>query len=286
MFYITHIYAATKIMEITYKDRFLVTGLSIADLPFFGGTLDDKELHSRGLEFKEYLEKRNKLYAPMATGMMLHGSTPTGLDYYTHYMFNNEKPGYAFKHGRHLVKEIKKLRERLTPPGIRLPLINEDIAHNFIEMGVEILVAKDHPKTIELFENTTSKLTNIQLKTIAEYLSDFFKGSTDEQDIKDFYKLFRPKKFTTLEGIVETYPKILARMLSNIPDKTVQGIIPDQVVATVSNRMGDIIEKMTSKGTLRGLIGQAVEIVEPTYKQFLTKSIESMRAEMEKLGFA
>ncbi len=286
MFYITHTYAATKIMKITYKDHFLVTGLSIPDLPLFGSTLDEKELHSRGLEFKEYLEKRDKLYVPLATGMMLHGSTPTGLDFYTHSRFDNEKLGYAYKHGQPLLEKVKKLRERLTPPGIRSPLTDEEIAHNFIEMGVEILVAKDHPETIELFENTIYKLTNIQLKTIAEYLSGFFKGSTDEQDIRDFYKLFRPKKFTTLEGIVETYPKILARMLSNIPDKSIQGIIPDQVVVTVSNRMGDMIEKMVSKDALKGLIKQAVEIVEPTYEQFLTKSIESMRAEMEKLDFA
>jgi len=283
MFYITHTYAAT---EIAGEEPLVVIGSTIPDLPLFCSTLNSDEMHTKGLEFRKYLEKKDRSYVPLAIGMMLHGNTLTGLDFYTHSRSDNEKLGYAFKHGRHLVKEIKKLRERLIPPGIKSLLTDEEIAHNFIEMGVEILVAKDHPETIELFENTTYKLTNIQLKTIAEYLSGFFRGSTDEQDIRDFYKLFRPEKFTTLEGIIKTYPTIFARMLSNMPDKAMHGTIPDQAVIGVSSHLEGIIKKMMPEYRLRAITEQAVEIVEPTYEQFLVKSIKSMRAEMEKLGFA
>lgn len=273
MLYTTHTYVATKVAG---EDPLIVIGSTIPDLSYFFGTINSKKMHLKGREFKEYIQSEDHLYLPLAIGIMLHGETPEGLDFYTHLIYENERPGYAFRYGRHLIDKIKKLHK------VELPLIDKYIAHNLIEEAVEFLMIKEHPETVKLLHDASNEVDKIK---IVNYLSNFkpFRGITNEWDIINFYKNFDPNKFTTPECVAELHMYSSKRRLVNFMNKIIGRLMPESLKDTASDCIDNLIERITNREYLKELIEEAIKLSESSYNQFLDSSIRNMMNEIDRL---
>ncbi len=270
MFFLAHTYAATKVAG---KNPLIVVGSTIPDIHMFGTTLDSIELHKKGQEFKNYLEQVDPSMVKLGIGMMLHDEIPTGLDFYAHKRFGKFKKGYVIKNCQLLIKKIKDVEK------FGIPAYYEQFAHPFIEAAVDIIIAKKHPDIVKAFNDSIRKVNTTK---IANYLSDFFEGSADSQDILEYYKLLRQTKYQSFDNFGSIY-YMMSRRILNFIDSSVGGLVPDGLTISVSDGMEGAMNVVINHDDLGEIIMYAIHIVEPTYEHFLESSIKSMSNEMKKL---
>lgn len=98
--------------------------------------------HSTGGAFHAWCRKFMPEALPLAEGIAAHGIEPRGVDYYADEHWPGYKKGWCFREGEKYLDEVAA--------ATRLP---ENLvwwkSHNFIEMGCELIVDRDHPKIKE-----------------------------------------------------------------------------------------------------------------------------------------
>ncbi len=265
MLYGTHALVAEGIAG---EDPLIIAGSAISDISLLYGEVEIKELHSKGLEFYNWIKARDARFLPFAKGLMLHGNTRTGLDFYSHLRYDGKELGYAFIIGEGLVEQLNSLKI----PFVGMKMV--EVAHTVVEAAVEWWVVKDNPEIVDTFEDAVKE---IDAGVVSNHLSAFFGGRISKEDIKDYYKRFSPNRFQTLKGATECYLDTIKRFLSKKIERQSHGIVND--VATK-----ELFEKVLDTNFFGELISQAVRIVEPSYENFLTESTKSMAAEMRKLN--
>lgn len=99
------------------------------------GFIDHRESHHQGLELHNYLTRTGVL-EDFAKGLLTHGTTPKGLDFYCDVQYGAQEQGYAFQAAVPLVSKVIKTG---FPEEMGLWK-----AHNFIEMAAELWLCRQN----------------------------------------------------------------------------------------------------------------------------------------------
>lgn len=224
-------------------DSLLVYGSVLPDIAITR-ILDWDTVSKKAEGFRTWLNEKDKKCADLGLGMMLH-EFPCGIDRFTHTSFDGG-PGYAFKNSKEIIEDVSICCG-----------INSDkarvIAHNFIETGVELLVIKENPNIPELLKNM---IDDIDMARVAKYFAGFY-GLSDKE----------------VSGAIESYNKFLTREDYG----SVEGS-----VKIWENMIGRLFGTKIDADKTKKVIERSVEIIKPTYEDFLFRAVESCKRDVEK----
>lgn len=132
---LAHCFIAKKVLK--GDNPLVLLGAVLPDLGWMDKNLPYSELHEGGLELKAYLKKKEPEFLPLALGMLVHG-VKHGLDKYSDVDWQGKGKGWA-----HL------LAPPLYQEAAQACLVDEktgkQLAHNFIELGVEYWLDRKYP---------------------------------------------------------------------------------------------------------------------------------------------
>lgn len=191
MFPLTHLHVLSRIHPLDHQ---AVLGSVFPDT-CIASSLTWRETHRCGLDFFRFLAPSQRSeFSPFVVGLLSHGIEPHGLDFYADECYKDFGCGYSFHKAPPLVREA-----------IEVCLIEEKMgpwkAHNFIEMGVEILVAESRG---DLFEHLLSALEDNELVVrLSAPLGSFF--GRPKREMEDSFNLFRPLLSSNIETLAEKY---------------------------------------------------------------------------------
>ncbi|MCL5772767.1 MAG: hypothetical protein M1536_00095, partial [Firmicutes bacterium] len=176
MFPATHLY----LLEHLYNLSDELTLGSVFPDTVISNSLTWNDTHRRGREFIKFLSPRQRReLKSFLQGYLSHGVDPKGLDYYGDENYENSGKGYSFIKSAPLVERVMACCKIDRSMGLWK-------AHNFIEMGIEVLVSKDTPR---LGDCIKSALVNDELiNKISKILEAFFK--VDSEEIGRSFKRF------------------------------------------------------------------------------------------------
>ncbi len=135
MFPLTHAYAIGRlvgspgplhILGAIFPDAVLTNGLSW------------EQTHRAGAALYSFLAGRAPAGLPFAVGVISHGVTPPGLDYYGDQQYGDSQRGYAFAEAGPYSERVATICRLPASMGLWK-------AHNFVEMAIEWLLAEQHP---------------------------------------------------------------------------------------------------------------------------------------------
>lgn len=247
MFTLPHIYVATKVAKSHHP--LLVLGSFLPDIGLLSKTEAEKDfswnqLHEGGDQIINYAKKFNPKFIPLGLGVVSHGVT-YGLDKYSDRVYKGKPPGYAKEKANPLyesVIECCKVSQE----------IGEVFAHNFIEMAVNLLVAKKYPRTIKDLKIAGRE---IDQNEVTSFLSGCFRVNKKMilNLTENLFKVFNPNDLISANGLAKIWAKVALRL---------EGV--------------NIDKEKTSKVIQRG-----VKLVKPDYEIFLQDSIQEMQRVMK-----
>ena len=95
--------------------------------------------HNMGRDFLYFCRKNQPHALDLAWGILYHGATPEGADYYADEFWPGGEKGWCFQKGRKYIPDIAK--------ATKLP---DDFlwwkSHNFVEMALELITFERNPK--------------------------------------------------------------------------------------------------------------------------------------------
>lgn len=188
MFFHTHVYYSKKVDK--NLDPLKVVGSFLPDLALTGViTWDDLHKKKNILEFFDYVKENKPEFTSLLKGINYHNT----LDYYTHVVYKNKTPGYAYAN---IPNEIPPLLEKALGVTPQRAIAS---SHNYIEGGVEYYLLRDDPDLRELVKKS---IAQIDTENLAKLFGDFFKKDQTVM-LKAMNKLFSfatDYDFETVEG--------------------------------------------------------------------------------------
>ena len=246
MFPIAHLYLLSRI---TNLDRLGALGAMFPDT-CIGGELKWEATHRPGFQIAPaFSANPDRRCDAFLRGLFTHTVDPQGLDYYNDHKLEPHPRGYSFVKAALLVEGVK------TACGV-----DESIAlwkaHNFIEMGIENLLARENPYlTQALFDAFADRET---IEALSLRLAPFFQ--------------------TSPEVVVRGY-QILERYSCRAPQ------VPLQLAETYRRQL-ELKHQLDGIDVeaVRDLILQSRELVRDDYRQFLEFCREKIEAELEEMA--
>ena len=135
MFPLAHVYAIGRLVP--GPGPLHVLGAIFPDA-VLTNSLAWEQTHRSGAALYAFLRGREPAGLPFAVGMISHGCTPPGLDYYGDEQYGSFERGYSFEEARPYADRVAEV--------CRLPAeMGWWKAHNFVEMALEWLLARRDP---------------------------------------------------------------------------------------------------------------------------------------------
>lgn len=166
----------------------LTLGSVAPDLSILG-VISEKEAHTRGLEFLDYLHHNEPSLVPFGIGFVLHGEQPECLDYHTH-----SPSGYIDTKKEHVLALAQQ--HKINFEGLDQNML----AHTLTEFACDSLAEKPLARELHF------AFKQAPLPKIAFHMAQFFKG--DEQrllKLLHFFKHYNFNKLRTMHGIAHTF---------------------------------------------------------------------------------
>ena len=192
MFPIVHYHINKRLLP--YMSHLSILGGLWPDLAV-GVGMDRNQAHEMGDDFFKWCMDNNPEGKELAWGILLHGSTPKGVDYYADEFWPGYHKGWCFKIGKHYepqVAQVTKLPENYTWWK----------SHNFVEMSYELITDKTYPHLKE--ELLEAVRTPSSIEAAAQILSQY-----TGVDPKDIYRVF--SRVPTTFAIEDVSPQLLSQ---------------------------------------------------------------------------
>jgi hypothetical protein len=182
MFPITHLYFYSLIFPVNIQGS---TGSVFPDTSVNSG-LNWSQAHYT-LDFINRVSNEEKEeFCDFIQGLLTHSVDSQGLDYYGDEKYGTSEKGYSYLRSESLIPDVVKT--------CRIPeSMGEWKAHNFIEMGIESLVAENHPEIKNWIEDV--KNDKVEIKHLAWFLAKYF--PIDHVIIEKSVKVFFEKIVTS-----------------------------------------------------------------------------------------
>ncbi|MFH1452728.1 MAG: hypothetical protein ABIH00_01955 [Armatimonadota bacterium] len=237
MFPATHLYILKKILK--YPDDLNCLGSVFPDV-MTSKRIKWHESHTGALSFYKSLpEHLKKKYIGFFKGYFSHAVDTKGVDYYGDKKYKNFDTGYSFELGKKIEEDA------LNVCGVRKEA-SLWAAHNFIEMGVEIILTSEDKTLSPLIYNAVENAPREIIKFTAQY-------------------------FKTEENIVK---ESLDRFLSVIPREAPdEAVLASKYAKVLKARHG--VEKV-DLNEVKSLIVEAKNIVKGSYKEFISFCVDNI----------
>ncbi len=147
MYPLAHLYFAEKALQELSEEAIL--GSIFPDIAFFSG-FDWHNSHSLGEELRHDFHRDSVGMVNFCRGVISHGITPQGLDYYSDEQYLDYEKGYCYEKARPLVSGVVEACNISPGDGWWK-------AHNFIEMGVELFVFEKRPELLLHLQDALSR---------------------------------------------------------------------------------------------------------------------------------
>ncbi len=215
MFPLTHVYFYSTIFPVSnggvlgsvFPDTTLLTGMKWAST------------HKMTLDlFNRAKNQKDPAVRSFILGLMTHGVDSLGLDYYGDEEYKPGSPGYAYIKSRPLIEDV-----------IRVCGIPAHMgpwkAHNFIEMGIESLVARKEPRLEEWVSNARHDVRGID--SISGMLGEYYslEPSVFKKGMIRFIDFLQPSG--SPEDLASSYCRVLRvrHQIQNLPVEDVSRLI-------------------------------------------------------------
>jgi hypothetical protein len=232
LFPITHLYFYTLMFKPSslgaigamFPDTTLLTGLRWADTHLRAVEFYDSLFGKRS--FADAQDDKLGEFTDLALGFLTHGVDSGGLDFYGDEKYLDFEKGYSYSRAVPLVDEV-----------IRVCRIPREMglwkAHNFIEMGIESLVASSNPQIGQWVGEFGKDLGAV--KRAAGILSRFYQMESQvfERAISGFVRFLKPSG--SPEELGESYADVL-RIRHGILDAD------PREISIVINKAAELIE--------------------------------------------
>ena len=232
MFFHAHLYFSEKIFNLK-QDDLLVIGSILPDIAVTK-IVGWEELHkNKSVEhFEKFIKENNQNYISLIKGIKSH----IALDNFTHKSYKNGT-GYAFQKSPPLVNLVSKCCDIDKKS-------SKTVAHNFIEMAVDILLLKDNPILIETLRKSIKSSDKGKL---SQLLSSFFKKDNKKMlsSLSYYFETILKYNLNSLDGWV-----FLWRDINNL-----------------------LFSKEIDKDLTKKTIIKATHLVKNSYREFLKNSI-------------
>lgn len=234
MFHHAHSYVASKLYK--SEDPLILVGSIIPDLAI---TRIFSWQHG-GLHGLQEREKFKEFVGKNYPNFISFSNGVIGhniVDDFTHLEYHT-KPGYAFQNNTELVGLVGNLYQLKGQQAASK-------AHNFIESAVDILLLKDN---LSVQENLKNAISSVDREVISDILSNHFAISKKQMlgALDTFFALFTKYDFSVINNWISFWRELEEFMkLKDIGDD--------------SRRL---------------LLDKSIEVVNPTYQDFLSYSIE------------
>ena len=293
MFLLTHAAAAEAVLSTklspTQKDQLLLGSIlpDVAELKW----ADEKRTHTEGLQF---LRSIGKDHHYLSVGVILHGSSPKGLDYYTHNGFYNIGNRYASlppqlhadsgiiaKKYAEIAPLLRQYRKSLGN------LHHHDAAHFIVEFCFDHLTAqKDAGLSERLRKAMSNSVSNHSLPLFAQYFKVNEKHYKRLKKIllsNQWNKIFN--RFQTSEGTAHNLQHFLfVKSLREQQHKEHKLHFLHVLRQFGRSSLGLLQTKLRDKSLIR-LIEQCTVIIQKDYASFMDHAVKNIKvvARKEKL---
>lgn len=186
---LSHTYITMKVTG--RENNLLLFGSVLPDIRTTYSRKIGDRIHNSPQTFYDFINRNHPELLDIALGVKLHSAESRGADYYS----DNLETGYAYIEGKTLREDVAALVKSKDP-------MYHVLAHNFIEIALDMHIRGDHHQILDTFEEA---LNSVDEKKIAEAVSLFLDHDKKEcQDaIEDLKVSFAAKHFRSIENIAE-----------------------------------------------------------------------------------
>ena len=227
MFPLTHLYFYSTIFPVdtggalgsVFPDTTLLTGLKWS------------QTHKSSIDLLQQISPEDRVRnAGFLRGVLTHGVDSGGLDFFGDEEYQPGKPGFAYIKSKPLIDDVVaacKVPEKMGPWK----------AHNFIEMGIESLVAAREPRLSQWI--LSAKRDRQEIKSIAAMLGPYYnlKPEVFEKAIVRFIQFMRPSG--SPDELAASYGRVL-RIRHQVENPDVKAMA--RVIKRARNMMQDEYE--------------------------------------------
>ena len=287
MFMLTHAHSALSVLagkRMTSLQRdLLIVGSMLPDVAELH-IVPEEKTHTQGIQFMKHLGKE---YHYLGLGVVLHGSEPHGLDYYTHDGFysvdgsytapRRKSDGYIARCYRDilpLVVEYKKSLGRLS--------IDEAV-HFVVEFCFDHLTAQRN-KTLALVVYKALR-KSLDTHAVANFAHFFDVNRKQMKRLKHIVRSRQNKKilanFSTIHGTAHNLQYFIFLKSLREEQKHVRYRFLGKLATVTRSSLVFLQVKVHDKALVQ-MFERAVEIVRRDYDAFMADTIEKMKAMVKK----
>ena len=284
MFLLTHAYAALAVVgkKLSSRDReHLIVGSVLPDAAELH-IAPEVKTHTQGIQFMRYLGKE---YRYLGLGVVLHGDSPRGLDYYTHHGFYSADGKYRSprKNGGYIARcyhEIAPLVMKYKKSIGKMPV--PEAVHFVVEFCFDHLTAQRDKK----LASAVYKALRQSLDTHAvTHFANFF--DVDRKQMRRLRHVVRSRQnrkiltnFATVHGTAHNLQHFIF-LTSLREERYVRYRFLGKMATIARSSLGFLQAKVHDKALVQ-MFERAVEIVRRDYDEFMDDTIEKMKVMVKK----
>jgi len=233
---LAHTYISTRATEM--ETPLLILGSILPDIATTSRQQIDRErIHNNPNEFEAFVKEKYPQFSDLSLGVRLHSQANGGVDFYS----DDLTVGYAKLEGAKISKDVADLL------GIEKGDISLLIAHNFIEMAVDLHICQNQRDIWELYSKTLD-LVKVDFNQIANCLADYLKADPTEmlKELGVLVNVLGPDKMVSIAAAVD------------------KGAVP---------MLESRFNKKLDRTKIVEITTKALDITAPTYKDFLDNTV-------------
>jgi len=236
---LAHTYISTKVTG--WESPLLILGSILPDISTTSsGLIKRSMIHDAPKEFDGFIDKYYPQLKDLGLGVRLHSQVDRGADFFS----DDLKVGYAKIEGEKISADTASL--------LQIPenATSLTLAHNFIEMAIDLHIYKDNPEIWFSYKNALEDI-EVDLPVVAECMGAYLKLEQKllQKELDKLFDFLGPDTFVSEEAITKI------------------------AILLIKLRFG---QKVSFGKTLK-IVGKAMAITQTTYKQFLDKAVAGVR---------
>lgn len=237
---LAHTYVSTKAAN--RKNPLLILGSILPDIATTSSQQIGRDMiHNSPVELFNFIKSNYPALIDLGWGVRLHSQVNRGADFYT----DDFDTGYAYIYGREISKDVAIL---LSTPHDQSCLV---LAHNFIELAIDLHLAKSNKQITDAYKLGIEN-SKKEFATISECLGNYL--SLDSATVS-----------TEIDKLVSFLD------IKNIESKELA--IKKLILPLIKLRYkNDVSEEKALE-----ILDKALELTEPTYQDFLDKTVIEVR---------
>jgi len=237
---LSHVYVSTQASG--RKTPLLIFGSILPDIATTSAqSIGRDKIHNAPRDFFNFVQTHYPDLIDLAWGVRLHSQVDGGADYYS----DDSKAGYAKIEGAKISHAVAELLE--IPKGD----VSLVLAHNFIELAVDLQLHQDHPEVLTSYRAALEAIEP-RIPEITECLADYLNldSSLILSELRTLIYFLSPANFLSKDAAVQqvVLPLIKIKFHKSVAATEVLKIV-DQAIVITKSTYGEFLSNSVIKVT-------------------------------------